>query len=467
MRDKVKTAIEQYQLLAAGERVIVGFSGGIDSLCLLHILAGLTEYRLDIWALYINHSLRPAENILEEQLLQEMGARLKVNTRQVIINIPERIRQKPQSLQLLAREERYRIFEAFRNEVGASKVALAHHRDDQAETVLYRIIRGTGLDGLAGIPVIRNGVYIRPLLQISRAEIQAYAAQHRLRWVEDSSNQKLIYRRNRLRNQLIPEIENYFNPRFKEAMARLAELAAEQRDFMEALAEEQLPVLLVTESQRIGLKLSPFLNFHSYLQYYLLTRILAGLDNAYRLESLKLKRLLAKIINETDHFQPMNIYKGIAVYFENGVIYFEKRSFPGGAESGVFMPAVYPANIPGETRVTELNLMLIAELTAIPETWGKVNSWEAYLDPDELRLPALIRFWRPGDAFRPLGAGGTQKLHDFFINHKIPRPERSKIPLLVDATGRIAWVAGYRLSDEFKVRNRPEKVWHLAVRDLF
>jgi tRNA(Ile)-lysidine synthase len=463
--DKVNAAIKKYKLLAKGERIVVGFSGGIDSLCLLHILAGLSEYRLDIWALYINHSLRPAENILEERLLQEMGERLQVNTKQIIINIPERIRQKPQSLQLLAREERYRIFEAFRNEIGASKVALAHHRDDQAETVLYRVIRGTGLDGLAGMPVIRDGIYIRPLLQISRAEIQAYAALHQLIWVEDSSNRKLIYRRNRLRNQLIPEIETHFNPRFKEALARLSELAAEQRDFMDVLAQEQLPGVLVTEPQRIGLKLRPFLKFHSYMQHYLLTQILARVETAYRIESLKLKRLLTKIINETDHFQPVNIYKRVSVYYENGIIFFEKGPLPGGLEPEVFKMAAYAVNVPGETRIPELNLTLAAELVQIPETWGNTNQWEAYLNPDKFQLPASIRFWRPGDAFRPLGAGGTQKLHDFFINHKIPRRKRSKIPLLIDATGRIAWVVGYRLSDEFKVREREQWVWHITARD--
>lgn len=464
--DKIKAEIENYKLLAQGERVIVGFSGGIDSLCLLHILAGLTEYRLDIWALYINHSLRPAENILEKQLLHEMGERLNVNTREIIIDIPERIRQKPQSLQLLAREERYRIFEAFRKEVGASKVALAHHRDDQAETVLYRLIRGTGLDGLAGMPMIRDGVYIRPMLRISRAEIQDYATKHQLVWVEDSSNQKLIYQRNRLRRQLIPEIETHYNPKFKEALARLSELAAEQREFMEGLAEQQLPVILVTEKHRIGLKLEPFLKIHSYLQYYLLTKILARIQTAYRLESQKLKRLLLKINNEAAHFQPAHISQRISVYYENGVIFFEKIPIPdkAGHETTVGITA-YPANIPGITRIAELNLTLTAELASPPVTWRSVEDFEAYLNPDEFRLPAEIRYWRPGDAFHPLGAGGTQKLHDFFIDHKIPRGKRSKIPLLVDARGRIAWVVGYRLSEEFKVLDPKGAVWHITARE--
>jgi len=464
--EKVIATIQKYHLLTKGERVIVGFSGGVDSLCLLRILAGLTEYRLELWALYINHSLRPAENLLEERLLEEMGERFKVNTKKIIIDIPERLRQKPQSLQLLAREERYRIFDTFRREIGATKVALAHHRDDQAETVFYRIIRGTGLDGLAGIPVIRDGIFIRPLLYTTRAEIKTYVTEQQLTWVEDSSNQKLIYRRNRLRRQLIPEIEKDFNPRFKAALERLAALAAEQRDFMENLAQEQLQVLLVIEPVRAGLRLKQFLELHSYLQYYLLIKFLDRIETAYRVESAKLKRLVLKINNENDQFKPVYIYKKILVYYENGIIFFEKDPLTVGTEPGIFFQTAYQVNIPGITQVMGLELKLIAERSVIPETWGRVGRQEAYFDPEELRLPVKIRFWRQGDSFRPLGVDGTQKLQDFFINNKIPRRQRSKIPLLVDAGERIAWVIGYRLSEEFKVRDSHETAWHLtAVND--
>jgi tRNA(Ile)-lysidine synthase len=462
--DKVKAVIEKYQLLVRGERIIAGFSGGIDSLCLLHILTEL-GYGLDIWALYINHSLRPAENILEERLLREVGEHFRINTKAIRIDIPERIRQKPQSLQLLAREERYRVFEAFRKEIGASKVALAHHRDDQAETVLYRVIRGTGLDGLAGMPVIRDGIYIRPLLQVSRAEIYAYAAEHQLVWVEDSSNQKVIYQRNRLRKQLIPEIETHFNPKFKDALVRLSELAAWQHDFMDFLAEEHLPGILVRESHRLGIKIAPFLRIHSYLQYYLLIKILAGIETAYRMESFKIKRLLSKIIEEAGCFRPVHIDKRVSVYCEGEVIFFEKKPFLNGIEKGMPKITACPANIPGETHITGLNLILIAEQTMPPAAWGSVSPREAYFDPDEFQLPAEVRFWQPGDTFRPLGARGTQKLHDFFIDHKIPRTKRSKIPFLVDARGRIAWVVGYRMSDEFKVRCPQKMVWHITIRE--
>ena len=308
MIEKVTETIVKYQLLSKGERVIVGFSGGVDSLCLLHVLSNLVEFQFDLWALYINHSLRPSENILEERLLDEMGERFRIHTKMIRINLPERLQLKPQSLQLLARQERYRIFEEFRLAIGATKVALAHHRDDQAETVLYRLIRGTGLDGLAGIPVQRGGIFVRPLLYISRAEIMAYAIANNLSWIEDSSNQKLIYQRNRIRHQLIPEIETQFNPRFKDALTRLANLATEQRNFMEMISEEKTKDLLIKEPDRIGFSLDTFLQLHPYLQYWIVKKVLTGFGTEFRLES-KLQRLLTKIQLEAYGFHPWLIYQ--------------------------------------------------------------------------------------------------------------------------------------------------------------
>jgi tRNA(Ile)-lysidine synthase len=463
--EKVKETIQKHHLFSKGERVIVGFSGGVDSLCLLHILAHLVEYNFELWALYINHCLRPSENIREERLLREVGRRFGIHTKQVTLNIPERLKQKSQSLQLLAREERYRIFLTFREEIGASKVALAHHRDDQTETILYRIIRGTGLDGLTGIPITRDGIFVRPLLYISRAEILAYATEQGLSWIEDSSNQKLIYQRNRIRRQLIPEIEQNYNPRFKEALLRLAELAAEQRNFMEMLVEEKARALIVTEPGRVGFQLEPFLRLHPYLQYCLLKKIPAEVDREYRLESNQLKRLLAKIVLENQHFKPVHIHRGVSVYFKQGIIFFERSS--GFTNQSLFSSAelTCPVNIPGETLIPGTNTKLIAKQELVPTDWIHLNRFEAYLDIERFTLPAIVRYWRPGDSFRPLGTNGTQKLHDFFINNKIARPLRSVVPLLVDARGRIAWIIGYRVSEDFKVRDSKARAWHVAAVD--
>jgi tRNA(Ile)-lysidine synthase len=456
--EKVKNTIEKYQLFPNNSRVVVGFSGGVDSVCLLHLLKQLTRYKLDIWALYVDHGLRPLENEKEIQLLHRLGAQWEIHTRRIAIDIPEKLRRKPQSLQLLAREERYRVFKEFQVEIGADRIALAHHRDDQAETVLYRIIRGTGLDGLAGIPVMREGLFVRPLLEVSRAEILSYAAMHRLEWVEDSSNAKPVYWRNRIRRQLLPELETAYNPQVKNALIRLADLAREQHGLMEELVGEHSRELIRERGRQVGLKLEPWVCLQPYLQFYLLKTVLARVRDGYQLEVLPLQRLRDKIQREQKRLRPFHIYKGITVSLEDGVVWFGKPDIPVRTRTKSF-----PLQVPGITEFPALKLRAEAEAAAIPGRWAEIGNAELYIDSAKTVLPLAIRFRKPGDSFRPLGLQGRQKLHDFLINAKVPRWRRDQIPLLVDADDRIIWVVGYRPSDEVKVGPETRKAWRISI----
>lgn len=457
MLEKVRATIQKYQLLTGGERIIVGFSGGIDSVCLLHLLWSMTDYQLDLWAVYINYGLRPAENLEEVKLLEQLGARWGIKTKIHLVDLSERLRQKPQSLQLLAREERFRFFKAFQAEIHAAKIALAHHQDDQVETVLYRIIRGTGIDGLAGILVNRDGIFIRPLLEVSRTEILEYVQKHNLVWVEDSSNQKLIYRRNQIRHQLIPEIELSFNKQFKEALLRLAKLAGEQRSLMEELVALRLHEIFIPAGNgKIGFGLQPFLEAHSYLQYYLLKEILSRIAMHVHFESNRILKLRDKILGGVLKSQKIQIAKRVDVYQEHGVIFFETRTEPVKMN-----PITYPVHFPGITDLSMIGLKLTIEPALVPASWAQIKKNEIYVNPFQLQKPLKVRFWRRGDTFRPLGTRGSQKLHDFFINQKIPRSERNQIPLLVTEDDRIIWVIGRRLSDDFRIEAGSSEVWRI------
>jgi tRNA(Ile)-lysidine synthase len=456
--EKVRETIVTHGLLTPLARVVVGFSGGVDSVCLLHLLKNLPDYDLELWALYINHELRPAENQREIELLEQVGREWGVGTRQIKIDIPGKLAKKPQSLQLLARVERYRAFEAFCREIGATRIALAHHRDDQAETVFYRIIRGTGLDGLAGMPVIRDNLYIRPLLAVTREEILQYAQRHRLTWVEDSSNRKLIYTRNRIRRQLLPEIEADYNPRFKDGLLRLAGLAREQHEYMASVLENLSRELVCPTPDRVGLRLTPFLEQHPFVQYCLLKKVLAQIQPHYQIESRLLQKLRAKLNREQGHFQRMQLTKGIMVAVTEGMVTFEPPH-------PVNVPAQrsFAVAVPGVTVISDCQLQLTVGPVMTPPQWRAVDNMEIYLDAATVALPLRVRFRRPGDAFRPLGICGTQKLHDFLIDHKVPRGRRDAVPLLVDAADRIIWVIGYRVSDLCKVTAATSKIWRIKA----
>ncbi len=463
MLEKIKNTIIKNRLLSIGDRVIVGFSGGIDSLTLLHLLCNLTEYRLDIWAVYINHSLRPLENIQEEQLLENIGKEWGIKTHKVTIDIPGKLKAKPDSLELVAREERYRIFREFREQIGADKVALGHHLDDQVETILYRIIRGTGIDGLAGIPVTRDGFYIRPLLEVTRKEIQEYAVSHKLSWLEDSSNHKLVYQRNKIRLQLLPLLEESYNPRIKESIIRLSKLANAQRDYMTETVNQLLPELLIdTKDARFGLNLEGFLKQPLYLQYYILKQLVLKIKLNYHLETATIDHLLQKINEEQFHFKTMHIFRGIRVYAQGKNLFFAE-SRDRTAHVCAPVPESFSLSSPGHNVIPDLDLQIDIEAASPPEDWHHVQNDQVYVAVPKLTLPLKIRFWRPGDVFWPLGSPGSQKLHDFFINIKLPRSQRKRIPLLVTSDDQIVWVVGYRLSEIFKVDSGSESVWRFRV----
>lgn len=461
MLQKVKDTIKRYQMLAKGDRVIVGFSGGIDSVCLLHVLNQLKEYQLDLWALYINHSLRPSENVEEIKLLHQVGSAWGVKVKTFTLDIPERLREKPQSLQLLAREERYKLFKSFQKEINASKIALGHQLDDQVETIIYRVIRGTGIDGLAGIPIVRDNLFIRPLLEVSRAEIHEYALKHQLKWLEDSSNRKPVYVRNKLRLQLIPELKESYNPNLNSALIRLGLLAREQQELMEVLLKEKGDQIILVQEGRIGIKIGSFLALPDYFQYYLLKRVLHQAQPERQFESMVIIRLREKIQTEKLSFKPLQLSKNMIAHNQKGIIFFEGIKRPTKADSKVFR-----LNAPGVTLIPELNLEVEIEKVRSTPDWKKISLQEAYVDGVRPKLPFYIRFWRPGDVFYPLGAPGNQKLHDFFINQKVPREERARTLLLVAADDQIIWVSGHRPSELYKVNDNTSEVWHITLRSV-
>lgn len=466
MLDQVRRTIAKYGLLRGGERVIIGFSGGIDSVCLAHVLRNLTELDLKLWAAYVDYGLRPVENRREEALLQEYGARFGMETICVRVNLPERLQQKNESIQLLAREERYRFFENLKAEIGADKIALAHHRDDQAETIFLRLIRGTGIDGLAGMPVNREDGVIRPFLEVSRAAIREYMQENQLSWVEDSSNQKLIYRRNRIRHQIIPEIENTLNPRFKDALLRLGALAGEQQELMASLAEREAERILFKEPNRVGLRLNLFRAQPKYLQYHILKHALQQLRPGAQMESAPLFKLRERLSARQEPFKPAHFWKGFLVYCEGDAAFLGERPVgrPAGrpTENG-WLNRVYDLTAPGAVSIPEAGVCLTVAKTGIPAAWTGVADQEAYFSITAAKLPFRVRFWRRGDWFWPLGAAGTQKLQDYFTNCKVPRGRRGEIPLLVDAADRIIWIAGYRLDDRFKVRSPEQEAWRAVI----
>ena len=238
MLEKVRQTIRKHGLLEIGDRIVAAVSGGPDSICLLRILLLLaSDYRLELLIAHMNHGMRGEESDRDERFVEKIASGLNLTFESIKVDIPALLKAEGGSAEDVCRRERYRFLERVRGEHAFTKIALGHHREDQVETVMMNLIRGSGLGGLRGFSPFRAGHWIRPLFDLTRGEIFNFIKSEKLDHIFDSTNESDSYLRNRLRRHLIPLIERDCNPRFSEGIFRMAEIVAVEDDYMKGVAE--------------------------------------------------------------------------------------------------------------------------------------------------------------------------------------------------------------------------------------
>lgn len=245
----VQATIDQHRMLATADTVVLAVSGGVDSMVMLHLLLHLrTRYHLSLHVAHLNHNLRGTESAEAADFVRRRCEAYRVPV--TVTTAPKgALREKRTgSLQAAARELRYRFLEQVANEQGAGRIALGHHRDDQAETVLMNLLRGSGVRGLGGIPPVRGRI-IRPLIDCSREEIERYARREGIPYVEDSSNRASLYSRNRIRAELLPELAKRYNPRVIHALANTATILGAEDALLNTMVEKELRSVLISRSR--------------------------------------------------------------------------------------------------------------------------------------------------------------------------------------------------------------------------
>ena len=398
MLSRVLRTIREQTLLAGSEQVLVAVSGGPDSMSLLLALGHFAP-RLGIKLLsaIVDHGMRP-ESGTEAALVAERCRALGVGCEILTVDVGA-ARRPHVSWQEAARNARLAVLHEAALRLGCSKVALGHTADDQAETILFRIVRGTGLAGLAGIPYQR-GMFIRPLLDVRRKEILAYLAKRRIPFVQDPSNANRHYARARIRHDLLPQLAKE-NPRVVEALLALAE-----------------------EARALPAGASPVPDFPT------LPRRAAALVHRLAAEGQGTRR--------------------VSVPHGEVVVSYGKVSFqPGSGRETFAMPLAESVALvagPGIYRVPGRDNGPALELQEgkHPEEPPAVA---AVFDAGRIALPLHVRAWRPGDRMRPRGGRGSRKVADLLVDGKIPRDERRALPVLVAADGTILFVAGLRPSE--------------------
>jgi len=459
--NQVRRTIDRYRLLEKGDRLIVGVSAGVDSMVLLHLLNASREaFNLSLIVAHVNHGLRPEESEKEAELVQEESERLGLPFEYGQFNVKEFQQLTGFSPQDAARRVRFQFFQDLLEKHHAKKIALGHNADDQVETILLRLIRGSGLQGLKGILPIREGKVIRPLLEAWREEIETFAIEKGIHYRLDSSNLKQDYLRNRIRLALIPSVEREYQTNFKKILLRTSAILREENDYLEKGTEEAYRKIVQQEKDTLSFKFSEYQSLHQAIQWRIIRRVMETIcaqGMAVEEQEWSDVHQIHQRLRKPPPSFILELSRGLWIEKQYDIVKLGR----GGVKP--FPPFEVELIFPGHTFIEEIGKeIIIEEVNRGPFRDDKESLSMIFMDCESLQFPLKIRNFRPGDRFRPLGVKGTQKVKEFFIDHKVPRFERPKIPLLISGE-KIVWIVGYRIDERVKVTEKTKKVLKVKV----
>jgi len=436
-------------MLREGDRVIAAVSGGPDSVCLLHCLVELApEYGIELLAAHFNHKLRGEDSDRDEQFVEDLCKRLNVPLSLAGEDMAAVSRREKGSLEELCRKSRHGFLEGLAREKGFGKIALGHNLDDQAETVLMNVIRGTGIDGLKGIDPVRD-CFIRPLIGIERKEIIDFLSARGIPWRTDQSNSENSFRRNSIRNSLIPFIRENYNPSIVDTLGRLANIARSENEFLDSLMEKAASSWDPLPGRGMKIPTGELLGHHPALRKRIIKSALEGLSPVKGGISHEHISAVLKAAGGKEPGVSLDLPFGISARREYDFLVIERRPAEG-------KPFEYAVPIPGTLMLAEAGMAFRFELMhSIPGNFG--DSWRAYMDMDKIVHPLVFRNARPGDRIEPFGMEGKKKLQDVFTDTKVPRARRKLIPVLADACS-VLWVPGVVSSRRTRVTANTGKV---------
>jgi len=459
--DKARLAISR--MIVPGDRVLTAVSGGPDSVTLLYLLNDMREeFEIDLCIAHMDHMARQQESQEDARFVKELGEKLGLETYIEKIDVLKEKETLKTSFQETARIFRYRFLRSTMKRANATKLALGHNADDQVETILINLIRGSGLKGLGGMPESR-GEIIRPLIDCTRTEIEGYLADRGLESRVDSSNASKKYLRNRIRHELIPTLENY-NENIKSNLLEMAKIIRDDDhclDEQTRLIYERIAVPRM-EGKEVELNREQFNQQPPAYQKRLVRQALFSVQgNLSRISTGHIQQIIGlfqssmkgKSINLPDR---LTAVRGpVGVKFQKN----SKRQLASTSKDELYSTELV---IPGSTNIRKVGINLHAKILTLGNWTDRDNfSRRAFLDYDKTGPCIQTRFFRPGDRFVPLGMTGRKKLKAFFIDEKIPRESRESIPILTTRMGDIIWVYGKRISEKFRVTDKTKNILHI------
>ncbi len=430
--------VDEHDLVAPGDRILLAVSGGVDSMAMLALFA---EWGCDFAVAHCNFQLRGAESDEDEELVRTEAARYGVPFYNVRFDTEGEMERTGESVQVAARRLRYAWFDQLCREHGYNVISVAHHADDSIETFFINLFRGTGLKGLTGISIV-NGRVIRPLLFATRREILDYAAARKIPFREDSSNRSTKYLRNKIRLGLVPRLKE-INPRFTETMRRNVDRLTQTQGFIDAAISTIRRDVQTADGERVTIEVGRIPEGFpvGFVVYELLSSewgfkgdVIDGIVHSLERGATGRRFYSRDHVAFTDRgrivVEPIGDDDPCEVAVEGG----SKRIYAGNA--------VYHLS---HVDIDAVETLAVSENTAL-------------IDADCLTWPLVLRRWREGDRFVPLGMQGSKKVSDYLTDRKVSLPEKARQFVLVDGSGEVVWLAGRRPDERFKVTPETENV---------
>jgi tRNA(Ile)-lysidine synthase len=497
---RIFEVIETYHMIEPGMCVVVGVSGGADSVCLLYVLKEYSRrVPFELTVVHVEHGLRGEESLEDARFTRELCHQMQVPFRLVHAQVQTLAAQEGLSTEEAGRKERYRIFREVQKQCGAQRIAVAHNRNDQAETVLHHLVRGSGLKGLGGIAPVRDDI-IRPLLFTTRAEIEEILRQAGLSWRTDRTNLEQDYTRNRIRLSILPHMERELNVRASEHIAQAGEKLQQVQSYIERETCRAAERCISSEEGDVCIALEPFLKEDELIRSEVLRRALSMCGGLRDVGTVHIEDLMK--LAGMDCGKKLSLPGRITAVRENGILRFQQLQADvlkkNAGESCVTGSAAAHAEESGDAAGVETKKLTISGKTEkiSDKKWSvlsetrelriegaghyemedftvevgilencaalypeiiRENQYTKWLSYDTIKGNIMLRTRRTGDYLVVGKQGGRKKLKDYLIDCKVPQAKRDQIWLLADGS-HVLWVVGYRISEAAKVTEETGKV---------
>lgn len=461
----------------AGTNWVIGVSGGADSVLLARALGALRSDADDppgLHVAHLHHGLRGGEADADTEFVERLARELGMAFFSERDDVAARARESSTTIEETGRRLRYEFFERVALSTGSTLIGLGHQADDNAETVLHRIIRGTGLKGLAGIPAVRpirpgsDIRIVRPFIDVRRAEIESMCAEAGLAYRTDHSNTTNEFTRGLIRNRILPELRETVNPNVSQALLRLARQARRAQEHLDAAAARAYASLVISEATgEVVLPIPAFLTKDDAIQAEIVRLAICRAFGSDVDVGFSHTEAVLELARDSASGKQLHVPGPVVVQRAYERLVFRPLGRTRDAGAGVEFAARVHIACPGRAHLPGLGMSLTVEvcdvtLGMLETVRSKDNCFEEWLDYDAVRPPLLVRARCDGDRFRPLGAGGSKSLSDFFIDHKAAPEQRDQACLLCDQTGPI-WVMPMRIEERVKIGPQTRRALHLTL----